>query len=330
MPNTSSAPTTPSDNKINQSMSESKFISCDYGFSGVYFETGASTTPYIVNGALNAALSILTVLGNALVFSAIRKVTSLHMPSKLGLYSLVLTDLGVGLVSQPLFATYLTAKAKVLSVGVMCTSFGLFHIVASCLTCASLLTVTLLSLDRYIAFHFHLRYHDIVTVKRAITLVVCVWLTAGLASLVAFLWRDKLYFPIAIALLCTCLPVTTFSYLKILWGLRYHTRTSNLIQDQFQAKGQRRAGRTLDVVCYKKSAWSMIWVYYLLLLCYVPSLGVGIAIQVVGFTSTLNCAFEFTITMAFLNSCLNPFVYCWRIPQVRATVLQTVRKTCRH
>ena len=56
---------------------------------------------------LNSFLSITAFLGNALILAALRKESSLHPPSKLLLRSLATTDLCVGLIVQPLFATYL-------------------------------------------------------------------------------------------------------------------------------------------------------------------------------------------------------------------------------
>ena len=95
-----------------------------YQFTSDYFETGSSTAPYIVNASLNVPLALLTTVANILVLTAIRKNASLHLPSKLLLGSLVLTDLGVGIVFQPLFAAFLIAKIK-------------GNLTISCFTCAS-------------------------------------------------------------------------------------------------------------------------------------------------------------------------------------------------
>ena len=56
--------------------------------------------------AVNIFLSISAFLGNFLILVALNKETSLYPPSKLLYRCLATTDLLVGLVSQPLFATY--------------------------------------------------------------------------------------------------------------------------------------------------------------------------------------------------------------------------------
>ena len=55
----------------------------------------------------NIPLSIVTFLGNVLIIFALKKVTSLRPPSKVLLGCLAATDLGVGLVTQPLRMGYI-------------------------------------------------------------------------------------------------------------------------------------------------------------------------------------------------------------------------------
>ena len=56
--------------------------------------------------AVNILLSITGILGNCLILVALRKESSLHPPSKLLYRCLATTDLLVGLVNHPFYATY--------------------------------------------------------------------------------------------------------------------------------------------------------------------------------------------------------------------------------
>ena len=56
--------------------------------------------------AVNILLSITAFVGNSLILVALHRESSLHPPSKLFYRCLATTDLLVGLVSQPLTATY--------------------------------------------------------------------------------------------------------------------------------------------------------------------------------------------------------------------------------
>ena len=59
----------------------------------------------IAIAAVNFLFSITASLGNILILTALRKVISIHPPTKLLFQCLAITDLGVGLISQPLMAT---------------------------------------------------------------------------------------------------------------------------------------------------------------------------------------------------------------------------------
>lgn len=45
-----------------------------------------------------------------------------------------------------------------------------------------------------------------------------------------------------------------------------------------------------------------------------------------GYTIKVKIAYDYTTTVVFINSCLNPFVYCWRIKEIRHAVKNTLRR----
>ena len=57
--------------------------------------------------ALNIFLSITASFGNVLILIALRNVSSIHPPTKHFYRCLAITDLCVGVIVQPLFATYI-------------------------------------------------------------------------------------------------------------------------------------------------------------------------------------------------------------------------------
>ena len=62
--------------------------------------------------AVNIFLSIAAVLGNTLIFVALRRESSLHPPSKLLFHNLATTDLCVGLIAEPLNVAYTKYTSK--------------------------------------------------------------------------------------------------------------------------------------------------------------------------------------------------------------------------
>ena len=78
---------------------------CSAEFRGVESEL-------IFLSALNIFFSVTAFLGSTLILVALHKETLLHPPSKLLYRNLATTDLCVGIITEPLFVTYLTSVMK--------------------------------------------------------------------------------------------------------------------------------------------------------------------------------------------------------------------------
>ena len=114
--------------------------------------------------AVNIFLSITAFLGNFLILVALNKETSLHPPSKLLYRCLATTDLLVGLVSQPLAATYWMSLVhehwslcRYARVAIYISNYAL------CLV--SLSTLMTISVHRLLALLSGIRYRQIDTDK---------------------------------------------------------------------------------------------------------------------------------------------------------------------
>lgn len=78
---------------------------------------------------------------------------------------------------------------------------------------------------------------------------------------------------------------------------------------------------------FKKSAVNALFILLLHLVCFLPLLVAKIALAVR--VNLLNVRIlNFTYILVFLNSSLNPLVYCWRQRDLRAAVKETVKKLC--
>ena len=232
---------------VNDPTTNSNLKYC-FHFTSVYYETGSSKVPYIVNASLSILLSLVTTVANILVLSAIRKNTSLRLPSKLLLGSLVLTDLGVGVAAHPMFVAFLVAKVKGYN-DITCFTYVSSVIAGSILTCVSLLMFAAISLDRYIALYFHFRYRDIATTKRVLSLLVVIWLFAGFYGFLLLL-NPMLQGYVVMVVTSISFIVCTLCYIMIYRGLRH--QHGNQVTDQAQVQAQEQAANPLNVARYRK------------------------------------------------------------------------------
>ena len=271
---------------------------------------------------LNIFLSITAFVGNTLILAALRKESSLHRPSKLLLRSLATTDLCVGLISEPLYVTYLMSVVN--EHWSMCRYVLIPRIIADLIFCGvSLLTMTAISVDRLLALLLGLRYKQVVTLKRTYVIVIKFWAVCSAFSIMHF-WNGliAIFYTIIVIILSLCLVTSIYSYTKIFVTLSSRHR-QNQVQDQAQQPNQINP---LNIARYRKAVSSALWLQLTLVACYLP---VGVTTALVanmGLTTSVFLAWRYTYTLVYLNSSLNPILYCWKIDEVRQAVRDTIRQ----
>ena len=150
-------------------------------------------------------------------------------------------------------------------------------------------------------------------------IVFTLWLFSAVFSAMLFLnpfitlWFDIIYIPL-------CLMISIFTYTKIFHTLRHH---QNQVQDHVQQPNQTNQ---LNIVRYKKAVSSAIWLQLTLVACYLPYVIVVVLRAESELDTSLYRARSYTFTLVYLNSSLNPILYCWKIEEVRQTVKDTSRQ----
>ena len=276
--------------------------------------------------ALNILLAITASLGNAVVFFALRRNSSIQPPSKLMIQCLVVTDFCVGVFAQPLYAVQLLSIAnqrlqlcyKVVSIN---------DIAGTTFSGVSLFTLTAISLDRLLALCLGLRYKLVVTLWRTRKMTICVWLFNISMFILRRFWKYALISRVISGVIYSFLTISAFSYLTIYIKLR---KNRNQLQDtvrQGQPNEQRNA---LNIANYRKTVYTALYVQLALVTCYLPF---GI-VSVLGLIYTrihnpsFNIFVRLSISLVLLNSSLNPILYCWRIRGVRQAVKDIIRRLC--
>ena len=274
--------------------------------------------------AVNIVFSITASLGNILILIALRKVTSIHPPTKLLFQCLAITDLGVGLISQPLMATLMllvdNIDIKIWKVLFFYLSWSLS--IAFC--GVSVFTSTALSVDRLLALLLGLRYRHVVTLKRIRAVLACGCLVSLLIVLVWNQFGGKTARIIITIYLTLCLIISLFSYTKIVLRLRQHQSS---VRDNAQQEQASTGGIPLNLERYKRTVVNIALVQLALVICYFPFLIFRIVSHLKDIHHYLLWYFHCT-TLVFLNSSLNPFLYCWRIKEIRQAVKATIRRFC--
>ena len=265
---------------------------------------------------VNVILSLTSLTGNILILIALQEVSSLHSSSKLLFRCLSCTDLFVGLFSQPIFVTYLNAMVNK-NWNICELSESLAFISGSILCGQSMSTLTAISVDRLLSLLLRLRYRQIVTFNRVRLFLTISWIN-NIAFAMTYLWSKLLFYMVCCVWLLLLLSISSCCYLKIYVCLR---------RQQVQVRGfQVNPGASLNMERYKKTVASALWIYFTLLLCYLPYT-ITITVSVLHGVSPCDAiAWNISGILVFLNSSLNPILYCWKIREVRQAVKETIRQ----
>ena len=274
----------------------------------------------IINSVFNAFLSYTAIMFNIITIHALRKTLSLPKPLKTLLLSLAVSDLGVGLLVQPLYVAYLVIRLKKNTENSL-TIENTFSVTSYFFCCASFLGVTALTADRFLAIHLHLRYQELVTRRRVVAVVTSIWLLSASYSTV-WLSNPKLYFIATCIIATVCLVLTAFFYCKIYLAVRRHKNQLQVLQVQ-------QIGQSDEVMVnaarQMKSAVGTFYVYLVFLVCYLPFISITVVNAITGPGALIKTLFNYTWTLVWLNSSLNPLVYCWKMKRIRHTIMNVLR-----
>ena len=274
------------------------------------------TAVIIPNSVLNALLIPICIAGNVVVLAAVWRNPSLRTPSTILLCSLVVSDLLVGFLVLPVnIAIALTPLSRSSSY-LRLSQARLVLIIQLC--GVSLDTMTAISVDRYLALRYHMRYPNLMISKRAMYVAATFWCKNFILSLLS-IWKEKTIHRVGIVFVALCLFISSITYNAIYRIVRRHQHQMHAQQQAVQSMNAEQ-NRKLQA---KKRALNTFIYYICMVLCYFP-VAVSSLITVT-YEPHMNISLHFYTTM-FMNSAINPFLYIWRNREIREAVLKILRK----
>ncbi|XP_071394401.1 trace amine-associated receptor 13c-like [Centroberyx affinis] len=274
---------------------------------------------------LVSTIALLTVTLNLLVIISISHFRQLHTPTNVLLLSLAVSDLLVGLLVMPVAITTLHS----------CWYLGnlicaLFQFVGLILTSASVGNMVLISVDRYAAICYPLRYSSMITNSRVTICVSLCWMCSVFFNCIIL--KDNLsqpdvfhscykecmvlmtYVSAAVDLILTFIgPVTVivFLYMRVFVVAVSQARVmrsqiaavKRSTVTGFVKKSEIRAARALGIVLL------------VFLLCLLPYYCPSITAQ-----DTSTSASSVATWLFYFNSCVNPLIYALFYPWFRKAI----------
>ena len=280
--------------------------------------TGAVT---VFSIAMNSFTSCAAIMLNIVAIIALRKTPSLRKPLKILLLSISVSDLCVGLLVQPLYV----ALAMIDERNPISEPLARVNTISATFFCtATLLGICAVSVDRFLAIHLHLRYQEIVTPRRVEAVVISIWVLSAVISLPRTRTNSEKASRIILAIIAFitlgCLIAIAIIYVKLYVVLKHHIM-------QVQALNINLDSQTTvaieDTARQKKCTVAIFYLYLTLLICYLPN--ACLALMIVVDASFPSEMINFSDALVYLNSSLDPLIYCWKMRQVRLAAMNILR-----
>ena len=273
----------------------------------------------LVSNVILVVLNLLTALtatiGNMLILLAVSRTPALRTPSNTLLCCLAFSDLLVGLVVQPTYALQMVFEiqrnVRSFCIAEIMTTGSLSWMCAG----VSFLVISAIAVERLLAIKLHLRYKELVTIPRILLVAVGFWILCSVLIIARFLGAPyRTLVLIIVGMDLSCITITVVAYLKIYLQIR---------QLQIKTRDQMHlAPPGMNINSFKRSAVTMLYIMVLFLACYIPFLSTLVVRMNQGRSLRLNIIYNFTATIVYINSSLNPFIYCFRSKDIRIAVFK--------
>ena len=283
----------------------------------------------IIFSVLSITLNIVTlpfvVVMNSLIIFAVKTRRRLQTMYNIMLASLAGTDLVVGIMSQPIFIAQEIFLPTGLPLTEYCRIYRETVWVILSPTTASLIQLSILSVERYIAMKYSLKYVSIVTSNRLAVAIVCRWLISILQVIARytnslFLVIIAFYFFLAVSFLS--IFVITYCHIAVYFVSRRHMKQikSELVsrEDTVKFLKERKALKTTTIII------GFLFVSYIpgIFFCFVRYF-----LPRGNYTLSLTAPLPpFVITCMLINSFFNPFIYCWRNKELREAFFELLSR----
>ena len=289
-------------------------------FSSTFTELEDLHSTCVVNCVFNIFLTYTAFMLNIVTIYALHKTSTMPNTLKTLLLSLACSDVAVGLFSQPLYTFFLINWLRLDNPS--CNAKQVRTISSTLFSGASFLGVVAVSVDRFLAVHLHLRYQELVTHRRVVIVVIVIWVYNAFLSLMILWGPLGTLDVVGMINFAFSFIITLVVYIRIYLTMRRHKNHIQSMQIRNEAQSEEIKNFTVLI----KSTVGIFYVYLVFLICYLPYLICKAVLQIYGPSIVLKKLYLYSLTFVYLNSSLNPVIYCWKMKHIRHAIIDILQR----
>lgn len=283
---------------------------------------------HIIACAINAILTIVTIFLNLITLIVYWKSSQLQKKvSYFLIMVLSLNDLMVGMICSFSHTLSLTTEITGTANCVLAQTFrGAIIFLAG----LSLLTLSMINMERYLGVLHPILHRTIVTRKKLLMCVVFIWFSWVLMLCAFAVVRGRLIFQASSTMNAFLLLITVYIYARIYLASRSSNRmvcSENGLTRHHNAQSRNTSelhGKTqfLQELKLAKSCFLVVICFFV---CIAP-VPVVIALKVPGFSGML--LQTWSVTLVLMNSSINSVVFFWRNQKLRNEAKKILKQAC--
>ncbi|XP_044311404.1 melanocortin receptor 3 [Varanus komodoensis] len=269
-------------------------------------------------------LGIISILENILVILAVIKNGNLHSPMYFFLCSLAAADILVSMSNtlETIMITILSNGYLILDDHFIQHMDNAFDSMICISLVASICNLLVIAIDRYITIFYALRYHSIVTVKKALTLIGIIWIACIVCGIMFIVYYES-------KTVIVCLITMFFTMLFLMASLYVHM----FLLARLHVK--RIAALPVDGVPHQrtcmKGAVTVTILLGVFIACWTPFF--LHLILIISCPTNAHCVcyishFNTYLVLIMCNSVIDPLIYAFRSLEMRKTFKEIVCCCC--
>ncbi|XP_074867886.1 melanocortin receptor 3 [Carettochelys insculpta] len=265
-------------------------------------------------------LGIISLLENILVILAVLKNGNLHSPMYFFLCSLAAADMLVSMSNalETIMIAILSNGYLIIDDHFIQHMDNVFDSMICISLVASICNLLVIAIDRYITIFYALRYHSIMTVKKALALIVVIWITCIICGIMFIVYSEsKTVIVCLITMFFTMLLLMASLYVHMFLFARLHVkRIAALPVDGVPQ--QRTCMKGAVTITILLGVFIVCWAPFFLHLILIISCPTNP--HCVCYTSHFNTY----LVLIMCNSVIDPLIYAFRSLEMRKTFKELV------